>query len=152
MPIALHEEHRPICQSCIWHLMQRGLQVSTLAPHPRAPETAHPPGPDQSQSWLSHHSSGAKQAPLWLRKAPNKSLASEKPGHLHQSTPRTQLPPLNICIGDYFSGHVITMEIKEEIASLVNGRTHGLLHLIICNANKAPLCLLKPSILLCPLA
>lgn len=38
------------------------------------------------------------------------------------------------------------MEIKEEIASLVNGRTHGLLHLIMCNANKAPLCLLKLSV------
>lgn len=64
---------------------------------------------------------------------------------MRRSTPTTLLPPLNICTGDYLSGHVITMEIKEEIASLVNGRTHGLLHLIICNANKAPLCLLEPS-------
>lgn len=31
-----------------------------------------------------------------------------------------------------------TVEIKEEIASLVNGHTHGLLLLIICNTNKGP--------------
>lgn len=122
------------------------FRVSTRVPHPSSPETAPSPGHAWSRIWLSHHSSGARRAPLWLRKTPDQSLASEKPGHLHRSTPTMPLPPSNICIGDYFSGHVITMEIKEEIASLVNGRTHGLLHLIICNANKSPLCLLKPSI------
>lgn len=66
------------------------------------------------------------------------SLAPEKSGHLHQSTPRTLLPFSNVCIGDCFSGHMVTLEIKGEIASLVNGCTQGLLPLIICNANKGP--------------
>lgn len=48
------------------------------------------------------------------------------------------------------------MEIKEEIASLVNGHTHGLLHLIICNANKGPFVSSKikyqRGVLQCPLA
>lgn len=33
MSLAMHEVNTPIWQSCVWHLMQRGLRVSTLLPH-----------------------------------------------------------------------------------------------------------------------
>lgn len=144
MSPAMLEGNRPIWPSCIWHRMQRGLLVSTqfliLGPvrHPSSPET-------QSILQVPHGARAGcpatvqgQASPCLAEESPSKSFASEKSGHLHQSTPGTQLPSSDICIADYFSCHVVTVEIKEEIASLVNGHTHGLLPLIICNTNKGP--------------
>lgn len=125
--LAMLEENRLIWESCIWHLMQRDLQVPPQFPilgpvlHPSSPETQPILQVPQGARAGCPATVQGQESTISLRRAPSKSFASEKPGHLHWSTPRTQLPSSNICIGDYFSGHVVTMEIKEEIASLVNG-------------------------------
>lgn len=144
MSPAMLEENRPIWPNCIWHRMQRGLLVSTqfliLGPvlHPSSPET-------QSILQVPHGARAGcpttvqgQASPRLAEENRSKSFASEKSGHLHRSILGIQLPSSNICIADYFSGHVVTVEIKEEIASLVNGHRHGLLPLIICNTNKGP--------------